>query len=610
MSLLTSVLGLSMSGLSTADDVLTFKDVRVFDGTRVIPNVTVVVRGGLISAVAAGAEVPASATVIDGRGKTLIPGLIDAHTHTFSPEMLRTAVMFGVTTELDMFTSPSFATGQRAEQVAGEAGGRADLFSAGTLVTAPGGHGTEYGLPIPTITTPGQADSFVAARVAEGSDYIKIVYDDGKEVGLSWTTLDEPTLAAVIRAAKAKKKLAVVHVLAREFARGAIAAGADGLVHLFVDKPVDDAFVQLAANRKAFVIPTLTVLDSVNRNGGNAAIADDPAFVPYLTPDDVQALKTRFPGKTAPADVLKIPSETVKALKAAGVRILAGTDRGNPGTTHGASLHRELVLLVAAGLTPAEALGAATAQTADAFGLADRGRIAPGFRADIVLVDGDPTTDITATRKIAGVWKQGHSIDRAAYRTEVRQRQEAVAKAKNAAPPPGSEAGLISDFEGEKATTKTAFGAGWVVSTDAIRGGKSKAEITVIDKGAEGSKHALKIAGKIDAEPGQHWAGVLFSPGLRTMSPANLSAKSGISFWARGDDKTATVMVFSQSRGFMPAIKTFVASPEWKPFRFDWKEFDGLDGTATIGVFFGGGVKPGPFELQIDNVRLEPTKTK
>src|SRR5208337_3941580 len=99
----------------------------------------------------------------------------------------------------------------------------------------------------------------------------------------------------------------------REFAREAIAAGADGLVHLFVDKPVDDAFVRLAAERKVFVVPTLTVLDSVNReNQGNAALADDPALAPYLTPDEVRMLKSSFPGKTAPADALKIPLETVK----------------------------------------------------------------------------------------------------------------------------------------------------------------------------------------------------------------------------------------------------------------------------------------------------------
>ncbi len=385
-------------------------------------------------------------------------------------------------------------------QSVGKAADRADLFSAGTLVTAPGGHGTEYGVPIPTITGPEQADAFVAARVAEGSDYIKIVYDDGSELGLPWKSIDAATLAAVIRAAKAQKKQAVVHILAREFARAAIAAGADGLVHLFVDKPVDEALVREAARRGVFVVPTLTVLESTNRNNqGNAALADDPELAPYLTPEDRRALRSSFPGPTAPADALSIPRDTVKALKAAGVRILVGTDSGNPGTSHGASVHRELALLVAAGLTPEEALAAATAVSADAFGLSDRGRIVPGRRADLVLVDGDPTTDILATRKIAGVWKQGHAVDRAAYRAAIRERALATAKLATEPAPPGSGPGLISDFEGESALTKAAFGAGWMISTDALRGGKSKAQTAVIAGGASGSAHALRITGTIDA---------------------------------------------------------------------------------------------------------------
>jgi hypothetical protein len=366
----------------------------------------------------------------------------------------------------------------------------------------------------------------------------------------------------------------------------------------------------LAAERKVFVVPTLTVLESVNRGGGNAALADDPVLAPYLTSDDARMLRSRFPGASAPADVLKIPSETVKALKAAGVRILAGTDCGNAGTAHGASLHRELALLAAAGLTPAEALAAATTVTADTFGLSDRGRIAPGLRADLVLVDGDPTVDVAATRKIVGVWKLGSPIDRDAYRAEIRVRNESMAKARNLPAPPGSEAGLISDFEGEKAASKTAFGAGWMVSTDAFIGGKSKAEIAVAEGGAGGSAHALKVTGTIAPGSGQHWAGVFFSPGAAPMTPANLSGKSGLSFLARGDGKTASVMVFSQARGFAPVIKTFNAGREWKPFHFDWKDFDGLDGTQTLGIFWGGGNEPGPFELLIDDVRLEPSKTK
>ena len=83
----------------------------------------------------------------------------------------------------------------------------------------------------------------------------------------------------VIRTAKARKKLAVFHILAREFARKAVDSGADGLVHLWYDQPIDAAFVRLAADRKIFVIPTLTVLDSVNRGAGNAAWRMTPCFL-------------------------------------------------------------------------------------------------------------------------------------------------------------------------------------------------------------------------------------------------------------------------------------------------------------------------------------------
>ena len=100
--------------------------------------------------------------------------------------------------------------------------------------------------------------------------------------------------------------------------------------------------------------------------------------------------------------------------------ILAGTDAPNPGTAHGASIHRELELLVRAGLAPIEALRAATSAPAKAFSLLDRGRVAAGLRADLLLVHGDPTRDIRATRDIAAIWKTGHIVDRETYRDEIR----------------------------------------------------------------------------------------------------------------------------------------------------------------------------------------------
>jgi imidazolonepropionase-like amidohydrolase len=106
---------------------------------------------------------------------------------------------------------------------------------------------------------------------------------------------------------------------------------------------------------------------------------------------------------------------TVAELHAAGVELMAGSDAPNPGTAHGASLHHELELLVRAGLTPTEALRAATATPARRFGLSDRGRIAPGQRADLLLVRGDPTADIRATRQIERVWKNGAPVQRQRY---------------------------------------------------------------------------------------------------------------------------------------------------------------------------------------------------
>jgi Amidohydrolase family len=166
--------------------------------------------------------------------------------------------------------------------------------------------------------------------------------------------------------------------------------------------------------------------------------------------------KDKRPGVKDSADPPRV------TVRPAHVPLLAGTDAPNPGTTHGASLHRELELLVKAGLTPVEALAAATSVPAKQFGLGDRGTIAPGKRADLVLVDGDPTADIRATRKIAGVWKLGLAVDRDAYRAEL-EKQRAEAN-RSAGVPRGAKPGLVSDFEDGRPSAR--FGAGWQVSTD------------------------------------------------------------------------------------------------------------------------------------------------
>ena len=170
-----------------------------------------------------------------------------------------------------------------------------------------------------------------------------------------------------------------------------------------------------------FVVPTLTVLESFCGAPGGKSLCDDVRLTPYLHPEDHAALQQSFPGIAG--FTLAAAEAGCRRFAAAGLPVLAGTDAPNPGTVHGASLHRELELLVGAGLSPVEALRAATSVPARVFGLADRGLVAPGLRADLVLVEGDPRQDITHTRAIVGVWKRGMAIDRIAYREEVAARQ-------------------------------------------------------------------------------------------------------------------------------------------------------------------------------------------
>lgn len=573
-----------------AQPVTLIRGVRVFDGAAALGVRDVLLRDGRIAAVAQRVAPPAGATIVDGTGRTLLPGFIDSHTHSYGSS-LGDALAFGVTTELDMFTDPTEARTRRAEQKAGSASQRADLFSAGVLVTAPGGHGTEYGMAIPTIAAPESAQAFVDARIAEGSDYIKIILDDGSTYGMKTPTISHATLAAVVRAAHARKKLAVVHVGTLADARAAIGAGADGLMHLFVDRAPDAEFGRFVAAHRAFVVPTLTVLRSVAGTALGNELAADTNLAPYLAAAGRGTLLAAFgfKGRVSYAAA----EESVKQLRAAGVTILAGTDAPNPGTAHGISMHRELELLVHAGLTPTEALVAATGAPAKAFSLADRGRIAVGQRADLMLVQGDPTKSITDTRGIVSIWKGGVIFDRASV-------VRAIAAQKGAGGAP--KLGLVSGFEDGKTTAS--FGMGWMVSTDQMAGGKSSAVMTVADGGAAGTAKSLEATGIVAPGLPYAWSGVMFMTNSIPMKATDLSKAKEIRFWAKGDGATYKVMVFAESRGRAPLTVEFVAGAEWKEFVFPFSAFDGIDGHDIQGIAFTAGPAPAVFAFRLDELSI------
>jgi imidazolonepropionase-like amidohydrolase len=600
----TALAALALAGTLAAQPPLgpetgfIIRGARIFDGTRMLLGGEVWVRDGRIQAVGRHVHTPAGTPVVDGTGDTLLPGLIDAHTHAYG-NALRQALAFGVTTELDMFTSHAYAAEVKRLQASGGGADQADLRSAGTLVTAPRGHGTEFGLPIPVLASAGEAQAFVDARIAEGSDYIKVVHDDGATYGVHFPTLDPAALEAVVRAAHARHRLAVAHIGSLREARNAVDAGVDGLAHLFVDVPPDEDFAARVAARHTFVVPTLSVLAAIAGDAPGRAVASDPAFKEWLGPEALRNLSATFPGRHgAFANALA----AVRQLKARGVPILAGTDAPNPGTTHGASLHGELALLVRAGLTPLEALASATSVPARAFGLGDRGGIRPGLRADLLLVQGDPGADILATRRILQVWKAGTAVDRSAFQAGVRSEGLAASRGSSLPAPAGSASGLISDFDGGGEPT-AAFGAGWRASTDELLGGGSKVTLAIVSGGAEGTPFALGVQGTFVQGPAA-WAGAMFFPGAEPMAPANLSGRKVLSFWARGDGRNCQVLVYTRSQGYMPARRTFQTGPEWHRFEMPLAGF-GTDGHDLTGILFGGGPEPGPFAFAIDTVRLD-----
>jgi imidazolonepropionase-like amidohydrolase len=387
-----------------SDGVLAFRSVDVFDGSRMIRRTTVLVRDGMIRAVGSDVVVSPSAQIVDGNGKTLLPGLFDAHTHLGvmqAEQFLHDALAFGVTTELEMWGSDA-ALALRRRMAAGGFLDSADFRSAGTGVTVPHGHPTQMGGPaIPTLAPGADVQAFVDARLAEGADYIKIIYEHAHP------TLTREQLEDVVAAAHRRNTLAVVHVSTQRDARDAIAAGVDGLVHVFADSPPDADFAEFAARHHVFVVPTLTVVEAVTGALNKPWWHDVPHVVRYLSPSMRGSLDRKMPPGFGANKKLANAQAAVGALHRAGVPILAGTDAPSPSLAHGLSLHRELELLVLSGLTPSEALAAATSAPARAFAFFDRGRIAAGMRADLLLVNGDPTVDIRATRDIAGVWKLG-----------------------------------------------------------------------------------------------------------------------------------------------------------------------------------------------------------
>jgi imidazolonepropionase-like amidohydrolase len=560
-------------------ETFVIRGARVFDGDTLWPRADVAVRDGRIEAIAE--SLPADErVVIEADGQTLLPGFIDAHVHAYG-DGRREALRFGTTTVLDMFGDPSNLQGARVERESLEPTDRADLWGAGILATARGGHGTQFGVVVPTLDTPDAAPQWVAARRSEGSDFIKLVREDLSAYRDTerLPTLDAARSQAVITAAQAQGLRALVHVSTVANAIEVLEQGADGLVHVPQDAGDDRAFVEAARARGAFVTPTLSVIAAFS--GRENTLATHPRLAERLSSNQRGQLRGRPSFGPLATQLIDRAKARVAALHAAGVPVLAGTDAPNPGTAFGASMHDELALLVEAGLSPIDALRAATSVPAQHFGLADRGRIAPGLRADLVLVEGDPSADILATRKLVNVWKNGRRVD---------PRPSAESEVKLAA-------GTLADFE-EDALPQT-----WMPASDQMQGGRSTARMARIEGGAAGSAGALRVEVElteqgVDGQPA--WAGVFFSPGATPMAAVDASSVSTLRLQVRS---AAPLQLLLFSGEGAPAVVPIAASAEWQSVEIDLAAQPGFDRSRLRGISFSA-TGSGAQQFDIDQVEV------
>lgn len=309
----------------------------------------------------------------------LVPGLIDSHIHLGDREKLVTALRSGLTTVVDLGSHPD----SRVHELRDDAE-LPSILSAGSAASAPGSTQIDMmGFPAESgVTSPADAARFLDWRVDNDADLIKIIAEDPDATDVP--ALDIPTLTALVDGAHSRGLLTVAHVVtAAAFDRG-LNAGVDILTHAPIDRPLEDRTLARMEEQGAIASHTLVMM---------RAIAD-----------------ARL-GKHADS-AFGIALDNVRAMIDAGITVVAGTDANETPfapVAHGPSLHDEIDYLIEAGMTPSEALRAATTSAAEALGLGDRGRIVEGSRADFLLVDEDPLTDVALLRTPAEVWVGGVS---------------------------------------------------------------------------------------------------------------------------------------------------------------------------------------------------------
>jgi imidazolonepropionase-like amidohydrolase len=410
------------------------KGARLIDGTGRPPienSVLVIAGKQIVAAGKAGAvSIPKDAAVQDVSGKTIMPALINLHGHLglsnngadsaaghYTEENVAKQankyLSYGVATVASFGQDEDLIFSIRDDQHTGKIGG-ARLFTAGRGFLEPGKANPADHRYRPQ--TPDEARANVRELATHHPDYLKMWVDDGLGHG---TKMKPEIYQAIIDEAHKQH----IRVFAHEFyladAKGLLAAGVDGFAHSIRDQAVDKELITAMKARGVFLIPTLVRDEVLFAYADNLQWVDDPFFQAGVDPGALAMVRSpqnvakirQDPDIAKYRAGLEMAKKNLKALSDAGVKIAFGTDSGIPTRFPGYLEHRELQLMVQAGLTPMQAIVAATRINAEILGGAKQfGTLQAGRAAEFIVLDANPLDDIRNTEKLSAVWQAGKTV--------------------------------------------------------------------------------------------------------------------------------------------------------------------------------------------------------
>jgi imidazolonepropionase-like amidohydrolase len=413
-----------------AADVVLFEGAQLIvgDGSAPVADSAFLIENGAFVRVARKGELalPEGATRVDLAGKTVMPALIDAHSHlgyTNVKEMTTAAANFtreNLVDHLERYAYYGIAAtlsmgvdrGELPYEVRAHPVLNGALFrTAGSGIALPNaGPGAEYRKDAAYgVTTEAEARKAVQELAAKKVDIVKIWVDDR---GGTVKKLPPPMYRAIIDEARRNNLRVVAHVFDLADAKELVRSGVDGFAHGVRDRDIDDEFVALMKGRpEVFVIPNLP----------DRGVADDLSWLGDTVPAaEIQRMRDEIEGRPPNAarqlrELYEIQARNLARLNAAGVKIGFGTDAG---ISVGWNAHTELADMVAAGMTPSQVIVSATRTSAEILRLDQHGTIAAGKSADFIALDASPLDDITNSRRISRVYLRGQEIDRAALKRE------------------------------------------------------------------------------------------------------------------------------------------------------------------------------------------------